>query len=135
MDNTVKVYHNGNEIQFDLIYPNVIVLKEQITESKQLKKEPIPLYHTADNWHVYEKDTYPTYRVHRDWFILQFAACDADPSYNPERLFHSKEKAEEYIERYKPVLSFSDIANEVNYSSDSQQSLLIRLKELIKSKI
>jgi len=102
-------------------------------------KEPIPLFTTEDGVKVFENYRNVLSTVFSDFsfnYDCSLHQIKSDTEFYPEvKIFSTKEAAEEYIERYKPVLSFSDIANEVNYSSDSQQSLLIRLKELIKTKI
>lgn len=74
------------------------------------------MFTTQDGKGVFERDTFPVYKVDKHSFeILQLAACDCAnwPDY---KYFYSKEKAEEYIlvnkpkeiKERKPVLTSAD---------------------------
>lgn len=100
------------------------------------------LYKTEDNWFVFEKDTYPTYKVCSDFSIMQFAACDANPVGSNAKYFHNEKAANEYVLMHKPFLSIKDVEDYLNtvktvsptYSYIREIKEMVRQRELARLK-
>jgi hypothetical protein len=71
----------------------------------QLEKAKEVLFTTEDGVPVYERDTFPVYKVDKDFQILQFAACDASGNSNSGKYFSTKEVAEHWLNWNKPKYS------------------------------
>ncbi len=90
-----------------------------------------PLFTTEDGKSIYEGDKFWVYSHYNESVSEQIAEKYHTIPHDKLVCCSTKERAQ----LYKPILSYTDIAEIVDYCSDSQQTLLIRIQELVKQKI
>lgn len=114
----------------DTMYLNNWIPNESMPIQYIKKCKPI-LFTTEDGKEIFEGDEYwffyPNYEV-----CKSVAKKDFVPS---NKTFSTEEAASEYVIRKKVLFSYSDIAEQVDYCSDSQQLLLLKLLKVAESKL
>lgn len=106
--NIIRLFISSNGLMWcDLKYTNGN--EYQNANIGCLDKVKEVLFTTEDGVPIYERDTFPVYKVDFAFNILQFAACDACGNSISGKYFSTKEAAEDWILMNKPILSLNDL--------------------------